>query len=214
MIKQSLKLVLIKHSVPKVDPSRSAAAWQLSLEGIERCHRLSTHLAESHPAILVSSHEPKAGATADHLAERLVLPVMSVDGLEEQHRMTVPFLTHNAFQEAIRALFAHPSALVFGEETADAACARFSTVIYQLLDEHRGRSLLVVTHGTVISLFLSRHTGLDPYSLWEQLGLPSFVLLDRQTMHVDKYVMQMSKIVEKGTRPQRSTSRLRSPALG
>lgn len=37
---------------------------------------------------------------------------------------------------------------------------------------------MVVAHGRVMSLFVARRNALDPYDLWERLGLPSFVVLD------------------------------------
>src|SRR6202011_3310807 len=112
------KLVLIKHSLPTLDPNNPAATWQLSPEGVRRCHRLARCLTDFLPAVLVSSVEPKARATADHLAERLALTATTVDGLEEQHRITAPFLTRGDLSEAMREFFAPPAELVFGEETA------------------------------------------------------------------------------------------------
>jgi broad specificity phosphatase PhoE len=35
----------------------------------------------------------------------------------------------------------------------------------------------VVTHGTVISLFVSRRAGLDGFPLWQNLDLPALVVL-------------------------------------
>ena len=113
--------------------------------------------------MLVSSVEPKARATADHVAERLALTATTADGLEEQHRVTAPFLSYSAFQRAMRRLFERPAELVFGEETAEAASTRFSMAIDRLLTEHQDRNVLVVTHGTVISLYLGRYAGIDPY---------------------------------------------------
>ncbi len=36
----------------------------------------------------------------------------------------------------------------------------------------------MVCHGTVISLFLSRHTGISPMDIWRRLNLPERDLLD------------------------------------
>jgi broad specificity phosphatase PhoE len=186
------KLVLIKHSLPTIDANKPAASWQLSPEGVGRCHRLASCLAHFLPAVLVSSVEPKARATADRLAERLALTATTIDGLEEQHRMTAPFLAHRALKEAMRGFFARPAELVFGEETADAASTRFSAAIDHLLGKHTDRNLLVVTHGTVISLYLSLCARIDPYPLWEKLRLPSFAVVDRRTMRIEKLELQIA----------------------
>jgi broad specificity phosphatase PhoE len=36
----------------------------------------------------------------------------------------------------------------------------------------------VVTHGTVIALYVAELTGEDPFTLWRRMGLPSFAVLD------------------------------------
>jgi len=46
------------------------------------------------------------------------------------------------------------------------------------MKSHPDQTVLVVAHGTVISLFVSWLTGEDGYLLWDKLGLPSFLVLD------------------------------------
>ncbi len=36
---------------------------------------------------------------------------------------------------------------------------------------------MVVAHGTVITLFVARRAGLEPFPFWKRLGLPAFVAL-------------------------------------
>ena len=82
--------------------------------------------------------------------------------------------------------------LIFGEETAEAAFSRFSRSIDHLLGEHTDSNLLVVTHGTVISLYLRRWARIDPYPLWENLGMPSFAVVDRRTVRIEKSELQIA----------------------
>ena len=42
------------------------------------------------------------------------------------------------------------------------------------------RPLLVVTHGTVLSLYLSRSLALEPFPLWKSLALPEAFILDAE----------------------------------
>jgi len=39
------------------------------------------------------------------------------------------------------------------------------------------QNVVVFTHGTVLSLYVARATGIEPFALWKRLGLPSFVVL-------------------------------------
>jgi broad specificity phosphatase PhoE len=45
------------------------------------------------------------------------------------------------------------------------------------LDRHPGANLAIVTHGTVMTLLIARAAGLDPFALWQSLGLPAFAVL-------------------------------------
>lgn len=185
------KLILVKHSLPAIDPSVPAAMWQLATEGIRRCGCLADALTPYLPATLVCSTESKAQATATYLATRWSIPCTAVAGLEEHHRRTAPFLGEAVFHQAIQHFFAQPAERVFGEETADAAYMRFATALGALLEQYPLQNLLVVTHGTVISLYLSRQVGIEPFPLWAQLGLPSFVVVDRATHTVETAMMSM-----------------------
>ena len=171
-------LILVKHSVPHIDAERPANTWKLSEEGRLRAHRLAELLESYEPEVIVSSAEPKAKQTADILAVHFQLPIQTHPDLHEHDRSHVPFLPHDAFQSSIREFFQKPGELVFGGETADQAHARFYRAVHLILNEHLDKTILIVTHGTVLSLFVSRLTGSSDLELWNQLGLPSFVAMD------------------------------------
>jgi len=84
---------------------------------------------------------------------------------------------------AVAWLFDEPHKVVFGEETADAAGDRFAASVDALTDDGAAaeRDTIVVAHGTVIALYVSRVAGIDPFPLWQSLGLPSYVVLSQGT---------------------------------
>ncbi|CAN5257619.1 hypothetical protein BH18CHL2_BH18CHL2_01900 [soil metagenome] len=59
---------------------------------------------------------------------------------------------------------------------------RFAAAV-DALDSEGDR--IIVAHGTVIALYVSRVAGIDPYSLWQSLGLPSYVVLSQGTPSVE-----------------------------
>jgi hypothetical protein len=61
---------------------------------------------------------------------------------------------------------------VYGEESASAALARFSAALDRL-DE----GTVVVSHGTVISLYAAARSGRDAFELWSSLELPDLVVV-------------------------------------
>lgn len=165
-------MLLVRHSAPEVDPSVPSEEWGLSEEGRTRCERLAIQVGAYEPRRLLSSPEPKALETAELIAPVLGLEVEVEDDLRETARRTVGWLHENVLHERIRELFAKPDEVVFGEESANAALARFSRVV-EAIDEQAA----FVTHGTVMSLYLA---GSDPdggYGFWKTLGLPDVVKL-------------------------------------
>lgn len=171
-------LILVKHSVPQIQADSPANTWQLSEEGRRRAHRLAEQLEDYEPEVIVSSDESKAKETADILAARLRREVHILPDLHEHDRSNVPFLSHDVFQGSIREFFQKPDELVFGAETANQAHARFYRAVHSVLSEYGDKTVVIVTHGTVISLFVSRLTGSSDLELWNTLGLPSFVAID------------------------------------
>ena len=170
-------LILVKHSLPEILPTLPANQWHLSEAGRARCGLLADQLAIYAPAILVSSPEPKALETAQLVAQRMHTRVQVVDGLHEHDRSNTAWLGPEQFDGAVAAFFQHPEVLVLGRETARQAAERFARSVATVTSWSTEQNIVVVTHGTVLSLFVACATGLEPFALWKRLGLPSFVVL-------------------------------------
>ncbi|MDQ3692187.1 MAG: histidine phosphatase family protein [Chloroflexota bacterium] len=173
-------LILVKHALPAIDPATPAPDWQLGDEGRRRSALLADRLAPYAPDVIAASPEPKASETAHIIAARHRLPVQIVDDLREHERRSTPFLGTAAFTARVEHALRHPDELVIGEETATAARLRFTAAVAELLTATRPEeTLVVVAHGTVISLYVASVTGSDPIPLWQRLGLPAYVVLAR-----------------------------------
>jgi 2,3-bisphosphoglycerate-dependent phosphoglycerate mutase len=163
-------LLLVRHSVPEIEPTRPAEEWRLSEEGRARCGPLGAEVGAFAPQHLLSSPEPKALETAELIAPALGLEVTVERDLREHERRSLPFLPRTEFVRRMRELFAKPDEVVVGEESAEAARARFAAVVDSI-----GRPAVVVTHGTVIALYAA---GSDPdggFGFWRTLSLPDVV---------------------------------------
>ena len=171
-------LILVKHSLPKIIGDVPAREWRLSEEGQIRAQRLAEWLIQYQPEVMVSSVEPKARETAEVIARNHNLTFSIVEGLHEHDRSNVSHLSQEQLRTSVREFFQKPDELVFGKETADQAHARFYRAVHSILNEHENKTIVVVSHGTVISLFVSRLTGSSDFDLWNMLGLPSFIAVD------------------------------------
>jgi broad specificity phosphatase PhoE len=170
-------LIFLRHSLPVIDPAIPAREWRLSEEGQRRCRLLAERLTNLNPQRIVSSLEPKALETAQIVAETLGLPYESADGLHEHVRSGTGHTSQGAFEASVKAFFEQPDQLVFGDETADQAHARFIKTVEALQERYLCQTpLVIVTHGTVISLFVARACGVEPFHLWKSLKLPCMVI--------------------------------------
>jgi broad specificity phosphatase PhoE len=174
-------LILVKHSSPEIVEDVPAREWTLSEEGRKCSHRLAGLLLLYQPEAIICSLEPKARETASILAKDLGLALDAVEGLHEHDRSSSPYYSSEEFQKFMQEFFEKPTVLVFGQETAAQSLARFRGAVERILKSYEDKSIIIVAHGTVISLFVAWSTGCDGYSLWRALGLPSFVLLDLQS---------------------------------
>jgi broad specificity phosphatase PhoE len=181
---QTQHLILIRHSAVNIVPDSPASTWHLSDEGCERAILLAQRVRPYAPSRVITSVEPKAIETGEIVASQLQIPVSTGQNLHEHVREDVPFVGHEHFDAQILEFFAFPDRLVFGGETANQAYSRFKSAVDSLLREYPSETLAVVTHGTVLTLYVSRMVGGAPYGFWKHLGLPAFVVFTLPQMQL------------------------------
>lgn len=181
------RLILIRHSLSDVEPLVPVARWRLSPEGIARAAALAGRLQPGNAERIFTSPEPKALHTARILGAAWTLPVEEVAGLREHERPEARILPRDQFEERVRDVFARPSEVVFGAESADAALGRFDSTVAGLL-EQSDRDVVIVSHGTVIALFVAKHTGREAFEFWKQQQMPFAVTLDLPALRLERTI--------------------------
>jgi len=173
------KLILIRHSAVTKNPSLPSHQWRLSAVGRTRAQALAAHIAPYHPTRFITSDAHKAVETGQIIATALAKPCLPAPGLQEHNRDGVPYFPSQAeFEAALIRLFEQPGELVHGQETGDQTRIRFTQTIHTLLAHYPDDTLAIVTHGTVLTLFLTHHNPhLDPLPFWRSLKLPDFVVV-------------------------------------
>ena len=177
------RLVLVRHSVPEVRRNVPASDWTLGEVGRHRTILLASRLRSFRPELIWSSKEPKTIQTAEILSDSLGSRVRILNGLEEHHRENVPLMSKEQFSTKIDEFFSNPNQVVLGSETAVQARDRMVTAIDEILKVGHSDSI-VVTHGTVMTLYMAAVAGVRSFCFWRQLGLPSYVVLSTPSMRV------------------------------
>jgi broad specificity phosphatase PhoE len=180
------KLILIKHAAPEVVPGVSAEQWRLSDRGRGSCAALAEALREHQPDVITSSEEPKARETAELVAKHLGVEWTTAGGLHEHDRRGVPHMRSSEFISHVELMLRRRDERVLGHESADEALRRFRAGLRDVLSGHPDGTVAVVSHGTVIALYVGEHTeDHTAFELWRKLGLPSFVVLSRPELRVE-----------------------------
>lgn len=187
------RLVLVRHSQPRIEHNVPAAEWRLSERGRRRAEAMAARLRGYRANLIWCSREPKAVETAEIVGSALDISIRVTDGLEEHHRGNVPFFpTTKEFEQAIEEFFSQPSRLVLGSETASQACDRLTGAIDAVL-EADSLDAIVVTHGTVMTLYLAKLADIPPMDFWRELRTPCLVEVEIPTMRVGPIVVSAER---------------------
>jgi broad specificity phosphatase PhoE len=178
------RLVLVKHAQPVLDAAVPARLWTLGEVGEVQATRLAWKLRELMPLTLVCSREPKAKRTCEIVASELGVSMRVVDGLEELDRPVLPLMSAEEHDRLNSRIFEDLAKPGIGEESGLQALGRFTTALTKAIDEAATDTLVVVTHGTVVSLLVSKHNDVDPIALWRRLSCPSFAVLTLPTFEL------------------------------
>jgi broad specificity phosphatase PhoE len=171
-----------------LDMSRPPREWVLSAQGELQSKQLAGRLRAFLPLRLVTSTEPKARSTGRVIAAELDLQVSAVDGVQEFDRPASPWQAKVDRERENASIFYDPTRRVLGEESGLDALNRFSAAIRAEQDRTVEQNLVVVTHGTVIALFVAAHNPVNAFELWRDLECCSFVVLDRGSFSLREIV--------------------------
>lgn len=170
-------LILVKHALPDIDPTRPASTWRLGDTGRIQAQSLADQLRPLALHRIITSQEPKASETGYIIGGILGLPCDEVPGLHEQERANEPYTDAATFQSKMRLLFSEWERLHFGSETAAEAQRRFSTAIETVLTLYPEPVIAVVAHGTVISLYAASLLKRDAFELWQSLDCGDWLVI-------------------------------------
>lgn len=172
--------LLVRHARTRLDPALPSAEWSLTDDAARDCRRLAEKLASARPTEVITSSEPKAISTGSLLAESWAVSCSEAEGLEEHDRTGVPFVHDNATWLAmVESLFTEPNRRVLGMESAFEALDRFESALQRELNARPSQVPALVSHATVMSLFVAKYNALDAFRFWQTLGMPEALLVRR-----------------------------------
>lgn len=184
-------LILVRHSISKPQSDQSPHDWRLTAEGEARCLQLAGQLQGYQPTHFYSSDEPKAITTANLLMQGLGQESKALQthaNFRETARNHAPFFDDPAdFKNAIREAMSNPEALIYGEETFTDALKRFSQAVTRVMEAHPDQTTVIVSHGTILSLYIAQQTNQDSFTVWSSLDMPAYAIFSLPDMQLVKF---------------------------
>ncbi|MFE4973488.1 histidine phosphatase family protein [Kitasatospora sp. NPDC056651] len=154
-----MRLVLLRHAETDLntrDRFQAQADTPLNAEGRRQARETAERLTPGRWAAVHASPLTRAVDTARPAAERLGLPLATLDGLRERHLGTIDGLDRTRYAaehpEDMRRLLTDPGYGPPGGETGARARGRFVAALRALMAAGHHGPVLVVTHGGVLNL--------------------------------------------------------------
>ncbi|MHA2027768.1 MAG: histidine phosphatase family protein [Candidatus Hodarchaeales archaeon] len=166
-------LYFVRHAETKQDPDVPSQYWALSNVGRDQANALQFVPDFQVVQEIFTSNQKKAFTTAQPLAKHLNLPIRTTKDLEEV-RAPTKFLTDEEFFDYKRQLFHQLEYSIENSESCYEALARFEQGIVEITENNPERILLIVSHGTILTLFFAKlqnflDNGEKVYTKWKNL---------------------------------------------
>jgi len=184
------QLYLIRHARSKMTGDL-ARRWPLSKQGRREANALARQDFWRGVKLIFSSPEPKAIQTAEPAARRWGIPLETVDCLRELRR---PQLVSD-YEKVIARLFDDPGTSIAGLEPAAQATERINRCLQSLVAAHSERTLAVISHGLVLTLFLGRLRSRWPtVAEWQAVPFAGLAVVDINTWQLIKDWSRISEV--------------------
>ena len=172
----------LRHAETKKDPNTHAKEWVLTEDGSSDAHRLADSGVFDDVDMIFSSSEEKAYLTAMPIARRLGIEITRNQAFDEVRRGEA-FLSDEEFKNLKREKLENLDCKKDGGESGREAIKRFSDAIDELDKHNKDKKILVVSHGTILTLYFAS-LGADDniFQRWKDLKFCSWGITKNQNI--------------------------------
>ncbi|MGC8506361.1 MAG: histidine phosphatase family protein [Thermoplasmata archaeon] len=178
------KLYVVRHAEIKIDADAPPDKWKLTDNASDAVVKMLNGISADRIDRIYYSPLPKASQTADIINNIYGIAKAERDCLREVERH-FPYVDHGTFTRYVEQYLSGHDDRNF-ERYYDVR-ERIVSCVMDILRESAGKSVMVVSHGMVITV-LYRHligTALDPGG-WKTLKMPDLSVIDLDTCMVER----------------------------
>ncbi|MFX1254124.1 MAG: histidine phosphatase family protein [Promethearchaeota archaeon] len=164
----------LRHAQTTIDLNRPTKEWILSEIGINQCRKLASSNIFPKIDVIICSTEKKTALTAQPFAELLDKPIFTHIGLNEIGSDRPPLQNTQEFEKLRLKCFENLNYAEYGWESNRNALKRFKLAIEEINAQYNDKTILIVSHGTILSLYFADllgiiNRGTEIFKRWKQL---------------------------------------------
>lgn len=182
-----MKIVLIRHSKTKFDPSIPIPLWHLTDEGKEKALELFGNNDFPKVDLVYSSLQTKAVETAIILSKIQTIPFKTDPDLTEVSSFTKEVFT-TGYEEMVNNYYNGEVERLSGGETILEALERFEGALNKISEVEKGKDIAVITHGNILAFLTSKYDKRKTArELHDFIQMPDYSIIDWDMKKFIKY---------------------------
>ena len=180
------KYIFLRHAETIKDPNVHPKEWGLTPDALNKIQEYLKKKFFGQVTRIVSSGENKAYSTGVPIANEMGLEITQMPEFSEIGR-SGKFLTDDEFLVQKRRQLTELDTEVDGGESGRNALERFKGGIAKLEAEHEGETFLIISHGTVLTLYFAELTGkwTRIFDRWKRLPFCAIGLVENNRVVKD-----------------------------
>ena len=151
---KTTQLIFLRHAHTQKDPLINVAKWGLLEDGKQQARKVSEMPIMNSVDVIYVSEEQKTFLTVEPLAKKLNKKPQALQFFNEVKRGD-KFLTKEEFESEKVKQLTNLSYAAFDGETGIEALARFKIGIDFVVGENKNKTILIVTHGTILNIYFA-----------------------------------------------------------
>jgi 2,3-bisphosphoglycerate-dependent phosphoglycerate mutase len=148
------RIIFLRHADTEKNPLVSAVLWTLSEKGVIQSQGILNIPEMLDVDVIYASSEKKTFLTVEPLSKK-INKLISTSFLFDEVKRGDKFLTKEGFEKEKILQLSDLSYNAFGGESGNEALARFRRGVDWVTENNPGKTILIVTHGTILNIYFS-----------------------------------------------------------
>ncbi len=173
------RIIFLRHADTQKDPELHATLWDLSESGKSEAEQVKDIDVMNSVDVIYVSEERKTTLTVQPLADKLGKTSTPIAAFNEVARGE-KFLSKEEFEQEKNKQLEDLEYTAFNGESGVTALARFKAGVKEVTELNPGKTVLIVTHGTVLNIYFAELLGANSSlpDRWSKTGFCAYGIVE------------------------------------